>query len=150
MVACDFVLEQDFDVTPAVLHAFLCDLENYVALHPLIESIEERTPSDELPRAKHYRVVDRIPFGPFKLRTVYIAALNPIDAGEVHGYAWQFPSIRLHTIYALTATDRGTHLVERVSVRAPRIFRRFVINQASRAHAETLAKMKGLLEARAV
>jgi hypothetical protein len=147
MIASDFVLKQDFDVAPSVLHAFLCDLKNYIALHPLIESIEELSPSDELPLARRYRVVDRISLGPFKLRTVYLAALDPVAEDEVHGYAWQFPSVRLHTIYALTATELGTHLMERVSVRAPRILRRFVVDQARRAHAETLSKMKRLLEA---
>ena len=146
MSGYDFVLKQDIDVTPAVLHTFLCDLNNYVPLHPLIESIEELAPSDELPHAKRYRVVDRIPLGPFKLRAVYVAALDPISENEVHGYAWQFPSIRLLTVYRLTATSLGTHLVESVSVHAPRLFRRFVVNQARQAHAETLGKMKRLLE----
>jgi hypothetical protein len=147
MIASDFVLKQDFDVAPSVLHAFLCDLKNYVALHPLIESIEELSPSDELPLARRYRVVDRMPLGPFRVRTVYHAALDPVSKGEVHGYAWQFPAVQLHTIYALTTTELGTRLVERVSIRAPRLFRRFVVDQARRAHAETLSKMKRLLEA---
>jgi hypothetical protein len=142
----DFVLELDLDVAPSVLRAFLCDLHNYVPLHPLIESIEEMAPSDKMPRAKRYRVVDRIPVGPFKLRTVYTAALDPVAEDEVHGYAWQFPAIQLQTIYAFTATSFGTHLVESVRVRAPRLLRRFVVKEASRAHAETLSKMKGLLE----
>ncbi len=146
MSSYDFVLEQDIDVSPPVLHAFLCDLNNYIPLHPLIQSIQPLTPRDDLPRAKCYRVVDRIPFGPFTLRTVYIAALDPVSESEVHGYAWQLPSIRLHTVYALTATALGTHLVESVRVNAPRLLRRFVTNRASRAHAETLSKMKLLLE----
>jgi hypothetical protein len=140
-----FTLEEDFDVAPSVLRAFLCDLNNLVALHPLIESIEELKPNEALPQAKHYRVVDRIPMGPFKLRTVYTAALDLVDENEVHGYAWQFPSIELHTVYALTETPLGTHLVERVSVHAPWLLRRFVLEQARRAHAVTLSKMKLLL-----
>jgi hypothetical protein len=140
-----FTLEEDLDVAPSVLRAFLCDLNNLVALHPLIESIEELKPMEELPRAKHYRVVDRIPMGPFKLRTVYTAALDPVGENEVHGYAWQFPSIELHTVYALTETPHGTHLVERVRVKAPWLLRRFVVGQAKQAHAVTLSKMKRLL-----
>jgi len=142
----DFVLEQDFDVAPSVLRAFLCDLNNYVSLHPLIESIETLAPSDALPRAKRYRVVDRVLLGPFRLRTAYTAALDPVGDNEVHGYAWQFPAIQLQTIYSLAATSFGTHLMERVRVRAPRLLRRFVVEQASRAHAETLSKMRILLE----
>ena len=140
-----FILEEDFDVAPAVLATFLCDLNNLVALHPLIESIEELEPSDDLPRAKRYRVVDRIPIGPFKLKTVYTAALDPVGENEIHGYAWQFPSIELRTVYAFNETPSGSHLVERVNVIAPRFLRRFVVVQARRAHAETLSKMKELL-----
>jgi hypothetical protein len=113
----------------------------------LIESIEEISPTDELPGARRYRVVDRIPLGPFRLRTVYTAALESVTASEVRGHAWQSLGIQLQTVYELKATESGTRLVERVSINAPRILRRFVVSQASRSHKETLAKMKALLEA---
>ncbi len=101
---------------------------------------------DELPRARRYRVVDRVRLGPFRLRTVYTAALESATANEVHGHAWQSPGIRLQTIYSLERTESGTRLVERVSIEAPLILRRFVVSQARRSHKETLAKMKALLE----
>ena len=123
MPASDFVHEIEIRVPQEQLHAFLCDLHNYVPLHPLIESIEEISPMDEMPAARRYRVVDRVPLGPFRLRTVYTAALDPVTAREVHGYAWQSPGIRMQTIYALEGTDSGTRLVERVSIEAPRILR---------------------------
>jgi hypothetical protein len=146
MPATDFVHEIEIRVPQARLHAFLCDLHNYLPLHPLIESIEEISPTDELPRARRYRVVDRVRVGPFRLRTVYTAALEPATANEVHGHAWQSPGIRLHTIYALESTGTGTRLVERVSIEAPLILRRFVVSQARQSHKETLAKLKALLE----
>ncbi len=89
MPAIDFVHEIEIRVPQARLHAFLCDLHNYVPLHPLIESIEEVSPTDDMP---------------------------------------------------------GTRLIERVSIEAPRILRRFVVNQARQSHKQTLAKMKSLLE----
>ena len=146
MSRADFVHQIEIGVPRAELHAFLCDLRNYVPLHPLIESIEEMAPTDEMPSARRYRVVDRIPFGPFRLRTQYTAALEPVSEHEVHGHAWQSPGIRLHTAYELQDVASGTRLVERVSVEAPAILRRYVIRQASQSHEETLAKMKVLLE----
>ena len=146
MPATDFVHEIEIRVPRARLHAFLCDLNNYVPLHPLIESIEEIPPTDEMPGASRYRVVDQIPLGPFRLRTVYTAALESVTANEVHGHAWQSPGVRLHTIYSLQATESGTRLIEGVSIEAPRILRRFVISQARRSHRQTLAEMKALLE----
>ena len=146
MSPIDFVLESEIRVSRARLHAFLCDLHNFVPLHPLIESIEEIEPDDEMPHARRYRVVDRIPIGPFRLRTVYTAALEPVGEREVHGHASQSPGVRLHTIYALEEVASGTRLVERVSVAAPRMLRRFVVARARKSHEETLAKMKVLLE----
>ncbi len=146
MPATDFVHEVEIRVPQARLHAFLCDLHNYVPLHPLIESIEEVSPTDDMPGARRYRVVDPLPWGPFRLRTVYSAALESVTANEVHGHAWQSPGIRLQTIYALGEVEAGTRLVERVTIEAPRILRRFVVSQARQSHKETLAKMKALLE----
>ncbi len=147
MPPIDFKLETEIRVTPARLHTFLCDLHNYVPLHPLIESIEEIAPLGEMPNSRRYRVVDKIPIGPFKLRTVYTAALESVSEHEVHGHAWQSPGVRLKTIYRLEETESGTRLVELVAVSAPRIFRNFVISQAQKSHEETLGKMKELLEA---
>lgn len=142
MSSIDFVHTVEIQVGRVRLHEFLCDLENYRPLHPLIESIQEISPCDEMPLARRYRVVDRIPFGPFRLRTVYIAALEPKTEHEVHGHAWQSPGIRLHTVYEMADVAAGTRLVESVSIDAPRVLRRFVVAQARRAHLETLLKMK--------
>lgn len=101
MPSADFVLESEMRVPRVRLHAFLCDLNNYLPLHPLIHSIEELPPLPELPRARHYRVVDRIPIAPFRLRTVYTAALDPVSQREVHGHARHWPGVRLHTVYTL-------------------------------------------------
>jgi len=141
-----FSLEQSIRVPVHTLHDFLCDLHSYLALHPLIESIEDLPPTESLPNARRYRVLDRIPLGPFHIRTTYTAALESVSPNEIHGHAWQFPSVRLHTIYTLHASDDGTRLVERVSIEAPRPMRGFVTRQAGAAHAETLRKMKELLE----
>lgn len=146
MPGIDFTHEIEIRVPPSRLHAFLCDLHNYVPLHPLIESIEEIPPPEEILRARGYRVVDRIPFGPFKMRTVYTAALEPVSEYEVRGYAWQSPGIRLDTVYRLDEIVSGTLLVEQVTVSAPRVLRSFVVSQARKSHEEMLAKMKALLE----
>ena len=147
MSPIDFVHEIEIHVSRDRLRAFLCDLHNFIPLHPLIESIEEIPAVAEMPRARRYRVVDRIPIGPFRLRTVYTAMLEAVTEREVHGYARQSPGVRLHTVYALEEVGSGTRLIEQVSVEAPRILHRFVVAQARRSHEETLAKMKAFLEA---
>lgn len=143
----DFVLSRDVAVARETLHAFLCDLRGYVPLHPFIVSIEDLPPIASLPAARVHRVVDRIPIGPFTLKTVYTAALEPCAPDEVRGYAWQAPNVRLHTRYGLASIDEGTRLVERCHVDAPRWLWRFVVAQARKAHDETLEGLAALLEA---
>ncbi len=147
MAPARFEHEIEIAVPRAALHAFLCDLENYVPLHPLIESIRELPADPERPRARRYRVVDRIPVGPIRMRTAYTAALEPISDHEVHGEAWQSPGIHLLTVYALHVVPGGTRLVEQVRVDAPRWMRHFVERQARSSHRVTLEKMKAHLEA---
>lgn len=142
----DFEIDGEIGIALPTLHAFLCDLRRYVSLHPFIESIETLPPLEVLPKARHYRVVDRIPLGPFKLKTVYTAALDPVSPTEVHGHAWQAPSIRLRTVYRLEAVGSGTRLLERCWVDAGGLMRRFVVAQARKAHEKTHAEMKLLLE----
>lgn len=156
-----FELEIEIAVPRAVLHAHLCALENLAPLHPLIESIRALPPRADLPQARHYRVVDQIPVGPFTMRAVYTAALDPVADDEVHGHAWQSPGVYLHTIYrlepgqgasAVAGAEAGaagtTRLREQVVLRAPFGLRRFVTRQAREAHRTTLEKLKALLEAR--
>jgi hypothetical protein len=147
MSSIDFVHTVDIQVGRARLYDFLCDLQNYRPLHPLIESIEEIAPSEEMPRARRYRVVDRIPVGPFRIRTVYTAVLEPVTENEIHGHAWQVPGIRIHTVYELEEVALGMRLSERVSIKAPRLLHRFVVREARRSHRETLTKMKDHLSA---
>jgi len=148
-VGPDFTLEREIHVPPSDVHAFLCDLRGYVPLHPFIESIEDLPGLPTLPGATVHRVVDRIPLGPFKLKTVYVAALEPRGDDEVRGHAWQSPGVRLHTRYGVTRAGGGTRLVERCFVDAPRGLRSFVVSQARKAHDETLDGLKALLEGRA-
>ena len=141
-----FTHEIEIGVPPATVHAFLCDLHNYVELHPLIESIRELPPTGARPDAHRFRVVDRIPFGPFRLRTTYTAELAPIGEREVHGRAWQTPGVRLHSIYRLEDASSGTRVLEEVSIEAPWGLRGFVVRRAREAHCVTLQRTKAHLE----
>ena len=149
MAPARFEHETEIAVPRATLHAFLCDLDNYVPLHPLIESIRALPARPERPRARRYRVVNQIPVGPFRMRTVYTAELEPISDYEVRGEAWQSPGIHLLTVYQLEERGPATRLREQVTLRAPFGLRRFVHRQARDSHGVTLEKMKALLEGRA-
>lgn len=147
MARVDFELRVEINAPMEAVREFLCDLRNYAPLHPLIESIDELPSTEAVPEAPRWRVVDRVPLGPFRLRTVYTATLEPRGPREVHGHADQPLGVRLHTMYVLEPIASGTHLVERVSVEAPSLLRRWVVGKARDSHAKTLSGMKARLEA---
>ena len=138
----EFSDEIEIAAPRARLHAFLLDLHNHLELHPLIVSIEDLPPLPEAPGARRYRIVDRVPFGPLRLRAEYVAAIEPVSGHEIRAEAWQSPGIHLETSYRLQDRGEATLLAEHVSVEAPRGLRGFVTRQASRAHHETLRKMQ--------
>jgi len=146
MPPIDFVHEIEIRVSRESLCSFLGDLHNYVALHPLIVSIDELESSAERQSARRYRVIDRVRVGPFSVRASYVAELETVDQGLVRGRAWQWPGVRVKTEYELAAVEAGTRLVERVAIEAPRVLRALVVEQARRAHRDTLDEMKLLLE----
>ena len=142
----DFVLEIELRATRDRVRSFLCDLHNHRDLHPLIVAVEELAADPARPSARRYRITDRVPVGPFGMTIVYTAEVEALSAGLVRGEAWQAPGIHLTTEYELADHDGGTRLVERVSVEAPWLLRRFTIRQARAAHRTTLDRMKGVLE----
>lgn len=146
MAVPDFFGEIEIKIPRESLHRFLCDLNNLVALDPLIASVEENEPVEDLPGARWYRVRGKIAFGPLSMPVTYIAALQPISDEVVCAYVWQSPKIRIRTAYHLRTTPRGTRLFENVDVEAPWLIRRFVVSQARRAHEATLLGIKRLIE----
>ncbi len=142
----DFEHRIEIKVDRPVLREFLCDLGRYRELHPLIESIRELPAEDSAPNARRYRVVDRLPLGPFSFKGAYTASIEAVQEDEVHGNAWQPPRVHLLTVYKLEDYPGGTRIVERSYVEAPWYLRRYVRNQARESHRTTLARMKSLLE----
>lgn len=142
MARASFELEIEIPAPRARLHAFLCDLRNHLELHPLIVGIDEIAPSDEWPSARRYRIVDRVPIGPLRMRAEYVAAVEGVSENEIRAEAWQSPGVHLTTRYTLEDRGERTHLVERVRIDAPFVLRGFVKRQAEQAHRETLEKMR--------
>ena len=89
-----------------------------------------------------YRVRDRIPLGPFTLRTSYVARLYVPVSGDVIAEARQFPSVRLHTVVSFDQIDGGTRIAERIRIRAPRLLSALTVREAVKAHTEMLSNIR--------
>ena len=131
---------------PEAVHAFLLDLHHHRDLHPLIERIDDLPANPERPGARRYRVTDRLPLGPFRLRTAYVAEIEDVSPAEIRGAAWQSPGVEVRTRYRIEpGADGGTLLREECVLSAPRLLLGYAARQAEAAHRATFAKLADLL-----
>jgi hypothetical protein len=128
---------------------FYLDLNNIRLVHPLVVSVHT-TSRRETPGGyeQTYRVWDRIPLGPLTIRTSYLARLQVPVSGDVIAEAHQFPRVRLHSVVSFEHTDRGTHVIERMRMEAPRPLAAVTVREAVKAHIAMLAGIRSTFEGR--
>ena len=92
-------LTEEITATPDQVRDFYVDLNNIKRVHPLVVAVRSTDRSQTEGGYVHtYRVHDRIPLGPFTLRTSYVARVHVLQAGDVVATcAGEFPG------YACTA-----------------------------------------------
>ena len=122
----------------------LQDYSKHDKIHPLIVSVEELDVAAE--QFRRYRITDRVPMGPFKIKAVYEADIWRTDDGELESVARQSPGILLHVRTTATPQAGGTLLSEVVSVKAPSLLQNFVFRQARDAHQKMFERVKKYLE----
>jgi hypothetical protein len=146
-VHAERTLSEQVPTAPDAVRDFYVDLNNIKLVHPLIVSVETVSLNQTQDGYQQtYRVVDRIPLGPFTLRTAYQARLRvPMD-GDVLTEADQSPGVRLRGTVSFDPVDGGTRVTERIAITAPRLLAGITIREAVKAHAEMLAGIRGHFE----
>ncbi len=136
-------LREDVAAPPDDVRRFYADLDNIKLVHPLVVSVRtlDRTEISD-GYVQTYRVSDRIPLGPLRLRTSYVARLQVPVAGDVSTDARQFPRVRLRGSVAFEPTPTGTRIVERMQIEAPWPLASVTIRKAVEAHTEMLAGIR--------
>ncbi|OMC22784.1 MULTISPECIES: SRPBCC family protein [unclassified Mycobacterium] len=136
-------MTEDVPAPPDAVRDFYVDLDNIKLVHPLIVSVETlaRTEAPDGYR-QSYRVVDRIPLGPFTIRTAYRALLHVPETGDVLTEADQAPGVRLRGTVSFQPAAGGTRVTERITIRAPRVLAAVTIREAVKAHIEMLAGIR--------
>ena len=139
----DRALCEDVAAPPDDVRRFYADLENIRLVHPLVVSVRtlDRTEISD-GYVQTYRVSDRIPLGPLRLPTSYVARLRVPMAGDVSTEARQFPRVRLRGSVAFEPTSTGTRIIERVQIEAPWPLASVTIRKAVEAHTEMLAGIR--------
>jgi Polyketide cyclase / dehydrase and lipid transport len=136
-------LTEEVPAPPNDVRDYYVDLNNIKLVHPLIVSVEE-TSRVETPDGYHqsYRVVDRIPLGPFTIQTSYQARLHVPAAGDVLTEADQSPGVRLRGTVSFEPIEGGTRVTERIRFFAPRPLAAITVREGVKAHIKMLAGIR--------
>ncbi len=136
-------LSEDVPARPDEVREFYVDLDNIKIVHPLIVSVQA-TSRTETPEGylQSYRVVDRIPLGPFTMRITYRARLHVRTDGDVLTEADQSPGVRLRGAVSFEPIDAGTRVTERIRIAAPRPLAAMTAREGVKAHIEMLAGIR--------
>jgi hypothetical protein len=136
-------LSEYIPAPPDDVRDFYVDLDNIKLVHPLIVSVQA-TSRTETPDGyvQSYRVVDRIPLGPFTMRITYRARLHVRTDGDVTTEADQSPGVRLRGTVSFAPSDGGTRITERIRIAAPRPLAPITTREAVTAHVEMLAGIR--------
>ena len=136
-------LSEDVPAPPEQVRDFYVNLDNIKLVHPLIVSVQtmSRTQTPDGYR-QSYRVVDRIPLGPFTMQITYQARLHVPTEGDVLTQADQSPGVRLRGTVSFEPIDAGTRVTERIRFAAPRPLAAMTTREAVKAHIEMLAGIR--------
>jgi Polyketide cyclase / dehydrase and lipid transport len=136
-------LSEEVPAPPGDVRDFYVDLDNIKLVHPLIVSVQA-TSRTETPDGylQSYRVIDRIPLGPFTMRITYRARLHVPADGDVITEADQSPGVHLRGTVSFAPTDGGTRLTERIRMAAPRPLAPMTTREAVKAHVAMLAGIR--------
>lgn len=136
-------LSEQVPAAPERVRDFYVDLDNIKLVHPLIVSAQE-TDRSETPDGyrQSYRVVDRIPLGPFTIQITYRALLYVPTNGDVTTEADQWPGVRLRGTVSFEPIGGGTRVTERIRFTAPRPLAPITIREGVKAHIEMLAGIR--------
>jgi hypothetical protein len=141
-------LYEDVPAPPDEVRDFYVDLDNIKLVHPLIVSVQmmSRTEGPDGYR-RSYRVIDRIPLGPFTIQITYQARLHVRADGDVMTEADQSPGVRLRGTVTFEPIDAGTRVTERIRIAAPRPLAAMTTREAVKAHIAMLAGIRRHFEA---
>jgi hypothetical protein len=143
MAHAERTLSEQVPAPPDRVRDFYVDLDNIKLVHPLIVSVQAM-PRSETPDGyrQSYRVVDRIPLGPFTIQITYQARLHVPADGDVTTEADQSPGVRLRGTVSFEPVDGGTRVTERIRIAAPRPLASMTIREAVKAHIAMLAGIR--------
>ena len=138
---------EEIPAPPDEVRDFYVNLDNIKQVHPLVVAVrttDRRQTPDGYEQT--YRVQDRIPMGPLRLRISYAARLHVPHTGDVTAESRQFPRVRLHTTVTFQPIAAGTRVTEHMRIEAPRALAGMTTREAVNAHTAMLAGIRQIFE----
>ncbi|HVQ50634.1 MAG TPA: SRPBCC family protein [Mycobacterium sp.] len=138
---------EEIPAPPEEVRDFYVNLDNIKQVHPLVVAVhttDRRETADGY--VQTYRVQDRIPMGPLRLRISYVAILHVPHTGDVTAESRQFPRVRLHTTVTFEPIAAGTRVTEHMRIEAPRVLAGMTTREAVKAHITMLAGIRQIFE----
>lgn len=140
-------LTEEVPGPPDQVRDFYVDLNNIRLVHPLVVSVRSTSRIETAAGyLQSWRVQDRIPLGPFTVRTSYTARLDVPGSGDVVTEARQFPRVRVSSVVSFDPIDGGTRITERIRLEAPLLLAAVTVREAVKAHTVMLAGIRGRFE----
>jgi Polyketide cyclase / dehydrase and lipid transport len=145
----DRTLTEEVPAPPNEVRDYYVDLNNIKTVHPLIVSVEETSRSETPDGYRQiYRVVDRIPLGPFTMQITYEARLTVPVVGDVLTEADQSPGVRLRGTVSFEPIEGGTRVTERIRFAVPRPLAAITVREGVKAHVKMLSGMREHFQSR--
>ena len=138
---------EEIPAPPDEVRDFYVDLDNIKQVHPLVVAVRTTDRHETADGyVQTYRVQDRIPLGPLRLRISYVARLDVPHVGDVQAESRQFPRVRLHTTVSFEPIAQGTRVTEHMRIEAPRGLAGTTTREAVKAHTAMLAGIRQIFE----
>jgi hypothetical protein len=147
MARAERTVTEEIPAPPDEVRGFYVNLDNIKQVHPLVVAVrttDRRQTADGYEQT--YRVQDRIPMGPLRLRISYAARLHVPHTGDVTAESRQFPRVRLHTTVTFQPIAAGTRVTEHMRIEAPRALAGMTTREAVNAHTAMLAGIRQIFE----
>jgi ligand-binding SRPBCC domain-containing protein len=143
MARTERTVSEEIPAPPDAVRDFYVNLDNIKTVHPLVVAVRTTDRHETADGyVQTYRVQDRIPMGPLRLRISYVARLHVPHAGDVQAESRQFPRVRLQTTVSFEPIAAGTRVTEHMRIEAPRGLAGLTTREAVNAHIAMLAGIR--------
>lgn len=123
----------DIGASPEIVTAFLADLTNYEALHPMLVDVR-RVPGGT-DGATRYLAPHRMRLYGIPIRFTCRVDLRTDGPGDIVSHTWQRPGIEMWSTVTVRPHGDGSQLHEQVDISAPRLLMNTVLRDGGSSHA---------------